>query len=96
MRVFDRRWFTYAYYIAFPVLLNCWMLSPEEYRDLSDEEKKAYQYCEYTPAWGNRAILRRFKQAVMDRIHVWNNHISWHQGNQEISLSDVRVLLIMD
>lgn len=72
------------------------MLSPGAYRALPEEERKAYQYYEYTSTWGNRAILRRFKQAVLDRISVWNNHIAWHSRNQEISLSDVRVLLIMN
>lgn len=69
------------------------MLGPEGYRALSDEEKKAYQYFEYTPTWGNRAILRRFKQAVQNRVSTWNSEISWRGKNKEISLSDVRVLL---
>ena len=72
------------------------MLSPGAYHALPEEERKAYQYYEYTPTWGNRAILRRFKQAVLDRISVWNDQIAWHSRNQKISLSDVRVLLIMD
>ena len=72
------------------------MLSPGAYRALPEEERKAYQYYEYTSTWGNRAILRRFKQAALDRISVWNDHIAWHSRNQEISLSDVRVLLIMN
>ena len=72
------------------------MLFPEEYHELSDEEKKAYQYFEYTPAGGHRAILRDFKQAVTDRVSAWNEEIGWKKGNQRISLSDVRVLLIME
>jgi len=72
------------------------MLYAQEYHELPDEEKKAYQYFEYTPTCGYRAIMRRFKQAVLDRIEVWNDMISWHGDNKRISLSDVRVLVVID
>ncbi len=64
------------------------MVSAAEYRHMDEEEKKAYQYFEYTPQWGNRSILRRLKRNVIERMNAWND-----MAFQDISLSDIRVLL---
>ena len=69
------------------------MLSAEEYQALDVEGKKAYQYYEYTEPYGNRAILRSFKQAVVDRIKAFNRYLSWQDGKQEITFDDVRILI---
>ena len=71
------------------------MIPVEEYRELPEEEKKAYQYYEYTSPYGNRAILRDFKRAVQARIDAWTSEIAFCKDHMQISLSDVRVLLIV-
>ena len=71
------------------------MIPVEEYRELSVEEKKAYQYYEYTSPYGNRAILRDFKNAVVERMNAWNREIAFCNNHMQISLSDIRVLLII-
>lgn len=70
------------------------MLSVEEYRELSEEEKKAYQYYEYTDPYGSRQILRSFKEAVLARVRAYNDNISWEMRENTIDLSDVRVLIL--
>ncbi len=72
------------------------MLSAEEYQALDVEGKKAYQYFEYTEPYGNRAILRNFKQAVMDRIRAFNRYLCWQDCKKEITIDDVRILLTID
>jgi hypothetical protein len=62
---------------------------------MSVEEKKAYQYYEYTSPYGNRAILRDFKNAVVERMNTWNREIAFCNNHMQISLSDIRVLLII-
>lgn len=69
------------------------MLSIEDYQALDPEVKKAYQYFEYTEPYGDRSILREFKEAVLDRISAYNEHISWQSRGKDISLADVRVLI---
>ena len=64
------------------------MIPASDFRALDDEEKKAYQYFEYTPRWGNRSILRRFKADVIARMNAWNDRTL-----DDISLSDIRVLI---
>ena len=71
------------------------MIPVEEYRELPEEEKKAYQYYEYTGPYGNRAILRDFKRAVQARVDAWNSEIAFCKDHMQISLSDVRVLLVI-
>ena len=71
------------------------MLSAQDYHDLGEEEKKAYQYFEYTPSWGNRRILRDFKENVIARINTWNSEIAFCKEDMQVGLSDVRVLLIV-
>ena len=71
------------------------MIPVEEYRELPEEEKKAYKYYEYTSPYGNRSILRNFKRAVQARIDAWNSEIAFCKDHMQISLSDVRVLLII-
>ncbi len=71
------------------------MLSAQEYHKLGKEEKKAYQYFEYTPPWGNRRILRDFKENVIARINTWNSEIAFCKEDMQVGLSDVRVLLIV-
>ena len=44
---------------------------------------------------GNRAILRDFKRAVQARGDAWNNEIAFCKEHVQISLSDVRALLIV-
>ena len=66
------------------------MVTAGEYRGMDEAEKKAYQYYEYTPLWGNRSILRRFKADVVSRMNAWNNRTM-----QELTLLDIRVLLTM-
>ena len=70
------------------------MLSVEEYRELSEEEKKAYQYFEYTEPYGSRQILRSFMEAVLARVRAYNDNISWDMRENAIDLSDVRVLIL--
>ena len=76
----------------------------EKRKDLADivtelvdleEEKKAYQYYEYTSPYGNRSILRNFKKAVQARVDGWNNEIAFCKDHMQINLSDVRVLLVI-
>ena len=67
------------------------MISVEEYRELDEESMKAYQYYEYTPKYGHRGILRRFKEAVEKRIDVFNESLSYEE---EIGFADVRVVLV--
>lgn len=71
------------------------MLSVQRYHELQDEEKKAYQYYEYTSHWGNRAILRNFKRSIIARINAWNYGAAFCKEHMKITLSDVRVLLII-
>ena len=70
------------------------MLSAEEYRELDEEAKKAYQYFEYTEPFGSREILRRLKRNVMERVWAFNDSLLWGNRDQKISLSDVRVLTV--
>ena len=70
------------------------MLSVEEYRELSEVEKKAYQYYEYTDPYGSRQILRSFKESVLARVRAYNDNISWEMRENAIDLSDVRVLIL--
>lgn len=70
------------------------MISAEEYHKLDKEEKKAYQYFEYTDPYGSRQILRDFKQAVLSRIYHRNEISDWSADEPEIKLSDVRVVLL--
>ncbi len=72
------------------------MLSIEEYQNLDAEIKKAYQYFEYTEPYGSRSILRGFKQAVMDRVWAYNRGLSWEDRDLNITLSDVRVLILVE
>jgi len=78
-----------------PLDENC-MLPAEDYHELSEEERKAYQYYEYTAPYGNRQIMRDFKECVLARIKAWNNEIAYCDDHAEINLSDVRVLIIYD
>ena len=71
------------------------MLSAQDYHDLGEEEKKAYQYFEYTPSWGHRRILREFKENVLARVNAWNSEIAYCKEEMQVGLSDVRVLLII-
>ena len=68
--------------------------SADRYRELSEEEKKAYQYFEYTDPYGSRQILRSFKEAVLARVRAYNDNISWEMRENAIDLSDVRVLIL--
>ena len=70
------------------------MLSAEEYQSLDAEAKKAYQYYEYTDPSGNRAILQNLKQAVEDRVFAFNEYQYLEAESQNISLSDIRVLIL--
>ena len=72
------------------------MLSIEEYQTLEAEVKKAYQYFEYTEPYGSRAILRDFKRAVTERVWAYNRGLSWEDRELEISLNDVRVLILVE
>ena len=67
------------------------MISVDEYRELDEEAMKAYQYYEYTPKYGHRGILRRFKEAVEKRIDVFNEYLPYRE---RIGFADVRVILI--
>lgn len=71
------------------------MISVQTYHELPDEEKKAYQYYEYTSPWGNRAILRAFKNNVLARIKAWNDEVTLCKPEWRIILPDVRVLLVV-
>jgi len=71
------------------------MLSIEGYQELDVEAKKAYQYFEYTEPYGNRSILRDFKQNVMERVHAYNWYNFWEDHEQKISINDIRVLILL-
>ena len=69
------------------------LLSVEEYQALDPEVKKAYQYFEYTEAFGSRRILRDLKQTILDRVRAYNESLSWEDHDREITLADIRVLI---
>ena len=71
------------------------MLSIEDYQALEPEVKKAYQYFEYTDPSGTRQIMREFKQAVLERVWTFNRNLSWESHVKEITLSDVRIVIIV-
>lgn len=71
------------------------MLSIEDYQALEPEVKKAYQYFEYTDPSGTRQIMREFKQAVLERVWAFNRNLSWESHVKEITLSDVRIVIIV-
>ena len=71
------------------------MLSVEEYHKLDAEEKKAYQYYEYTDSESERLILYNFKEAVVQRLKAINERLFWSSEiDSELFFSDVRVLLL--
>ena len=72
------------------------MLSIEEYQNLEAEIKKAYQYFEYTSSWSSRQILRDLKDDVLSRIVANNRARDWRKNDIEITLSDVRVVLLRE
>ena len=71
------------------------MISVQEYHALPDEERKAYRYYEYTNPSGSRKIMQDFKRAVMQRVDEYNASIAWLINHEEITLSDVRVLILV-
>ena len=72
------------------------MLSIENYQALEAEVKKAYQYFEYTSSWSSRQILRDLKDDVLSRIVAYNRARDWRKNDIEITLSDVRVVLLRE
>ena len=72
------------------------MLSIENYQALEAEVKKAYQYFEYTSSWSSRQILRDLKDDVLSRIVANNRARDWRKNDIEITLSDVRVVLLRE
>ena len=71
------------------------MLSVEDYQELDAETKKAYQYYEYTPPYGNYSILKEFCQAVSARVQAFNRNLTWADECSAIDLWDVRVLILV-
>lgn len=69
------------------------MLSIDDYHELPDDEKIAYQYMEYTPYYGNRWILRDLKNSVMSRLNAYNSVIAIEDGLKELEFADCRVVL---
>lgn len=58
----------------------------------NDSVNRRAQLCISVPAC---AILRDFKNAVTSRIDAWNGEIAFCKDHQQISLYDVRVLLVI-
>lgn len=71
------------------------ILSIEDYQALEPEVKKAYQYFEYTDPSGSRQIMREFKQAVLERVWSCNGNLSWKSHVKGITLSDIRIVIIV-
>ena len=86
-----------AYYLSNPT--DNWlngesMISAKEYHDLSEEERKAYKYYEYTNPSGTRKIMQDFKKTVLQRVNEYSSSIAWYINHQDVSLADVRVLIL--
>ncbi len=71
------------------------MISAKEYHNLSEEERKAYKYYEYTDPSGARSIMQVFKAAVIQRVNEYSSTIAWQINHQEVTLADVRVLILI-
>ena len=75
------------------------MISPAEYRALSQDEQSAYQYYEWTERWGERDILRRIKAAVLERMASYDDFCrAWDREKkafvpQQIDWPDVRLVI---
>ena len=72
------------------------MLTIEDYQALEAEVKKAYQYFEYTSGWSSRQILRDLKDDVLSRVVAFNRIRNWQKNDMEITLNDVRVVLLRE
>ena len=58
------------------------MITPQDYRELTTEEKMGYQYYEWTESWGVRDVWRRLKEGVQQRINWFEDYCRHWDSNQ--------------
>lgn len=75
------------------------MITPLEYRALSQDEQAAYQYYEWTERWGERDVLRRIKGAVHERMISYDDFCrAWDREKKafmppQVDWPDVRLVI---
>ena len=84
--------------MTFPFVFFCHyseQLYVSQAEQFSDGLRGQKQYYEYTNPSGSRKIMQDFKKAVMQRVDEYNASIVWLINHEEITLSDVRVLILV-
>lgn len=73
------------------------MISISEYRSLTEEERMAYQYIEYTPPFGPRDTMNTIKNAMIERVRQYNAYpfILSEDRRTRVSLENTRLVIEM-